>query len=562
MKISDEVNSDFRNHLFYCFRYLNLGEPTQKQYALAEYLQNGPSDFLLQAGRGDGKSVIAACYVSWRILKDPNTTQLVLSATGGKAISFISQVRQILSLVPYMVQFVPDVMDKDNAFGFNVRGRTKIGQDLSVTAKGITSQVTGTHADHILCDDVEIPDNSDTPMAREKLYDRCMELENVKNKVEGASIRMLGTPQSQFSVYLKLGLLYPIIKFPALMPDITLESQCFNVHPYILGLDLEIGQSTQPERFSDDKMLELEAKLGPSMFSLHYRLDTSSADADRYPLHLSDLLVMDCDQEVFPTKVVWANSDQNKRVASFGMRGDLCYLPMYISSEQSTYMETMLFIDPSGRGADETALCVASFVNGYVVIHELTGMQGGYDSVTLTKICKLINQYKIKKILYESNYGDGLFGAVLKPVVAQSCGQVSIKEFKVSGAKESRILRTLEPVFAQHRLVFDTKAIQDKENQIQITRLTEKRGALKHDDRIDVLSAAVSHWSDSISIDPDKAIQKNENDAQKKITKDWLSNKRSLGLLGDRISGAVLLNGQEVGKKKSKFGTSILKRRQ
>jgi len=38
-----------------------------------------------------------------------------------------------------------------------------------------------------------------------------------------------------------------------------------------------------------------------------------------------------------------------------------------------------------------------------------------------------------------------------------------------------------------------------------------------------------------------------------------MSNKRSLGLLGDRISGAILLNGQE--PKEKKFGKSILNRK-
>jgi hypothetical protein len=37
-----------------------------------------------------------------------------------------------------------------------------------------------------------------------------------------------------------------------------------------------------------------------------------------------------------------------------------------------------------------------------------------------------------------------------------------------------------------------------------------------------------------------------------------MGNKRVLGLLGDRISGAVLLNGKDIPK--GRFGKSILKR--
>ena len=513
---------------------------------------------LLQAGRGDGKSVIMACYVSWLLLLNHNTTILVLSAGADRAIKFVFQTRAILTQVPYMKDLEPLENDKDSAFGFNVHTRTQFGQDLSVTAKGITSQITGLHADQIIGDDVEIVENSDSPQAREKLWERCLELENVVNKVDVASIRFLGTPQSKDSVYNKLGGIYPTVKFPAVMPDLTNPEEIENVDEYILGLGFEPGESTQPERFPTEKLAEIEAKIGPTNFDLHYKLKTSSADVKRYPLRLEDLIVLDVDPQVFPVKVVHAKSVVNKRVSSFGMKGDLVYEPMHIEPSFAPYNQTILFIDPSGRGADETALCVASFAHGYIVIHELTGIQGGYDSPTLMKICKLINQYKINLVKYESNYGDGMFGKIIQPVIAQNCGQIGIEEYKVTGSKENRILSTLEPIMAQHRLVFDVGVIQDKENQMQITRLQNKRGALKHDDRVDVLSAAVSHWVNALAIDPDRELIHKQQEDYKNQIKDWMGNKRALGILGNRISSAVLLNGKDIPK--ARFGKSILKR--
>lgn len=557
MKAPQEVLEDFRNHLYFSFKYLGLGEPTAKQYAIANRLQENEIDFILQAGRGDGKSVIMACYVSWFLLRDQNTTILVLSATADKAIKFVSQVRNILTLVPYMKDLEPQEFDKDSAFGFNVHNRTKFGQDLSVTARGITSQITGLHADKIVCDDIEIPENSDTPQAREKLWERCLELENVKNKVDNATIQFLGTPQSKDSVYNKLGGIYKIIKFPAVMPDTNNAEDIEDVDEYILGLGLDVDDSTQPERFSTEYMKELEGKVGPVNFDLHYRLKTSTSDQKKYPLRLDDLIVMDLDPEVFPVKVIHAKSVVNRRVSSFGIKGDLVYEPMHIEPSFVPYDQTIMFIDPSGRGADETAICVASFAHGYVAIHELMGIQGGYDTPTLTQICKIINRYGIKMVRYESNYGDGMFGKILQPVVMQNCGPVAIEEYRVSGQKEQRILNALEPTMAQHRLVFDTEVIIDKENQIQITRMQSKRGALKHDDRVDVLSAAVSYWTDALAIDPDREMQiKKQQDYEAQV-KDWMSNKRAIGLLGERISGAVLLNGKDPSEKKIR---SILRR--
>jgi hypothetical protein len=558
MQAPKEVMEDFRNHLYFSFKYLGLGEPTAKQYAMANRLQENAIDFILQAGRGDGKSVIMAAYVSWLLLQKPNTTILVLSATADKAIKFVSQVRAVVTLVPYMKALEPQEGDKDSAFGFNVHNRTKFGQDLSVTARGITSQITGLHADKIVCDDIEIPENSDTPQAREKLWERCLELENVKNKVQDATIQFLGTPQSKDSVYNKLGGIYKIIKFPAVMPDLDNAEDVEDVDPYILGLGLEADESTQPERFTTEGMRELEGRVGPVNFDLHYRLKTSSADNKKYPLRLEDLIVLDVDPEVFPLKVIHAKKDVNRRVSSFGMKGDLVYEPMHIEPQFVPYTQTAMFIDPSGRGADETAICIASFAHGYVVIHELLGIQGGYDTPTLMQVCKLVNRYNINLIRYESNYGDGMFGKIMQPVISEHCGPVAIEEYRVSGQKEVRIVNALEPIMAQHRLVMDTEVLLSKENQMQLTRIQTKRGALKHDDRVDVLSAAVSFWTDALAIDPAREMEVRKEQEYKEKIKDWMSNKRALGILGERISGAVLLNGKDpIDKKNAK---SILKR--
>ena len=246
-----------------------------------------------------------------------------------------------------------------------------------------------------------------------------------------------------------------------------------------------------------------------------------------------DLIVMDCSPELFPEKVVWGRGTALK-LPTYGLNNDFMYPPMWKSQTMIPYTETCLFVDPSGRGADETAVIVISFVNGYVVVHALCGLEGGYDDVTLLKIAKMANSYGVNRILVEANYGDGMFASLLRPIVAAACRQVAIEEFKVSGNKERRILDTLEPVMAQHRLVFDTSVLKDKENQIQITRMQDKRGALKHDDRVDILASAVKQWSDMLTIDPDSLIESNKVKQHAEAVKDWLGNKRMMVLMGDR----------------------------
>lgn len=549
MQAPQEMVEDFRNHLWACFKYLGLGEPTPLQYAMADLMQNGPRDFQLQAGRGAGKSVINACFASWRLLTNPDRTIMVISATSDRAIKFIGQVRKILDVVPYCDHLKPKEFDKDNAFGFNVGCRTIFGQDLSCYAKGITGQITGSHADDIIADDVEIEENADTPYAREKLLNKLAELEQIRNNTPDGCIRILGTFQSTDSIYIKLSNSYPIVKFPAIVPNPDIPGEIDNCAEYILKLDLEVGESTQPERFPLDVLKSREAKIGPRLFSLHYKLDPTLSDRAKYPLKLEDLIVIEVNPELFPEKITWEKRTV-KKIESYGISGDLIYEPQWISPNFIPYVQTTMFVDPSGRGSDETAICVASFINGYVVIHELLGLQGGYEEVLLKKIAKIAYEYDIKVIRVESNFGDAMYCNLLKPVVSELCGQVAVEDFRVTGAKETRIIRSLEPIMAMHKLIFNTKAIKDPENQKQITRITERRGSLKHDDRVDILSSAVSYWQDSLSINPDDQIEKNKEQEYKQTVKEWLSNKRIFGLLGETVSGAIVVNGKPLLNKK------------
>ena len=538
MNIPQEMLEDFRNHLWACFKYLGLGEPTAAQYAMADALQNGPVDMQLQAGRGFGKSVITACFASWLLLKEPNCTIMVVSATGNKATEFISMTRKILDLVPYCQHLRPGDHTTDNAFAFDVEPRTKIGQDKSCFARGITSQITGSHADYVIGDDIEIEGNCETANAREKLLNKVSEFEQIRNV--GGRVVFLGTPQIKDSIYNQLRSGYPVTKFPAVMPDVTVATEVEDVNEWVLQSGLQPGQATQPERFPDEVLLERMAKIGPKLFALHYKLDTSLADFEKFPLRLADLLVIDVHPDMCPEKLIWANSKPMKGVPAFGLTGDIIYEPMWISDKFVPYMQRVMYIDPSGRGSDETAVCIASFANGYIYVHELVGYTGGYEAGILKKIARLAYDYGVKLIRVESNFGDAMFCQLLAPIVSEICGSMSIEDFRATGRKETRIISALEPVMTQHRLVFDKRAICQEETQKQITRIFDKRGSLPHDDRIDCLASTVSYWEDLLCTDVDVIIDKNRQRAHDNVVQTWMNDDRRMGMWSKKLSGAVI----------------------
>ena len=538
MNVPQEMVEDFRNHLWACFKYLGLGEPTPAQYAMADALQSGPVDMQLQAGRGFGKSVITACLASWFLLRDSNCTIMVVSATGNKATEFISMTRKILDLVPYCEYMRPGDHTTDNAFAFDVENRTRIGQDKSCFARGIGSQITGSHADFVIADDVEIEGNCETANAREKLLNKVSEFEQIRNV--GGRVIFLGTPQIKDSIYNQLAGGYPVTKFPAVMPDKQNIAEIENVNEWILQLGIEEGMPTQPERFPFDVLMERQAKIGPKLFALHYKLDTTLADFEKYPLRLSDLIVIDVHPEMCPEKMIWANSKPMKGIPNFGLSGDMVYEPMWVAEKFIPYLQTVMYVDPSGRGEDETGVCVASFANGYVFIHELIGYPGGYEKNILKKIARLAHQYNVSLIRVESNFGDAMYCQLLAPVVAEISNHITIEDYRVTGRKEARIIDALEPVMTMHRLVIDRRAICQEENQKQITRIWDKKGALAHDDRIDCLGAAVSHWEEMLSTDVDVIISRNRERREQAVVKTWLNDDRRMGLWGHKLSGAVI----------------------
>ena len=103
----------------------------------------------------------------------------------------------------------------------------------------------------------------------------------------------------------------------------------------------------------------------------------------------------------------------------------------------------------------------------------------------------------------------------------------SIEEIRHSIQKEKRIIDTLEPVMNQHRLVIDQKALEKDYQSVQhyppesqsrymlahqMTRITKEKGALIHDDRLDVLSMAVSYWVEQMAADADVAMSDRKDD--------------------------------------------------
>ena len=73
------------------------------------------------------------------------------------------------------------------------------------------------------------------------------------------------------------------------------------------------------------------------------------------------------------------------------------------------YSGSVLSIDPSGRGKDETGYAVVKMLNGQLYVPDAGGIKGGYDEKTLKQLVAIAKDNKVNKVVIESNFGDGMF---------------------------------------------------------------------------------------------------------------------------------------------------------
>ncbi len=403
----DPLADDFRNMLYVVWKHLGLPDPTPEQYDIAYYLQHGPKRKMIMGFRGVGKSWIYGAFVCWRLYRNPDWKIMVVSASKTAADSLSKFVKRLIDEMPTLNHLRARPGQQDSMIMFDV-GPAKTSKDPSVKSVGITGQITGSRADEIIADDIETTNNSNTHTSRERLLELVKEFSAVI-KPESGYITYLGTPQSEMSIYKTLpGRGYQIRVWPARVPE---DPDKYHGHlaPMILDMiarGVRAGTPVSP-RFPEHVLMEKEAEYGRSGFLLQFMLDTSLADADRYPLKLADMMVMDLDPRMGPVKLVWGQQADAvlNDLPNVGLDGDRLYGPVWMAKEMAEYTGCVMAIDPSGRGKDETAYAIVKMLHGNLFLVAAGGFSDGYSEATLRALAVLAKTHDVKHVIVEANFG-------------------------------------------------------------------------------------------------------------------------------------------------------------
>ena len=553
-KVTEQhLKDDFVLFVHYIWDLLGLPAPTKVQILIAKFMMDSQHPRkIIEAFRGVGKSYLAYAFVVWKLWNDPDLKFLIVSASKTRADNFSITCQSFIDLCPFLHHLRPTSRDTVYSKVKWTVGPAKPSGSPSVMSVGIESNFTGSRADFVLADDVESEKNSWTVDQREKLIRLVGEFEAIKKADEGkgntSEVLFLGTPQNEESLYNYLhesGLYtvriwpgrYPMVnKVPAYKGKLCpiIEDELYS------NEDLE-WLPTDPKRFTDADLTEREMMYGKAGFFLQFMLDTELSDAERYPLRTSDLLVYPVPSTKAPAQMSHGKTKENtlQNLPRLGFSADRWYKPMFVDSEFLPYESSILAVDPSGTGTDETGYVVIKSLMGYLYIAQAGGLTGGYDESVLRKLSLIAKEEKVNKVVIEKNFGDGMFLHLWKPVL-HSVWPCTMEEVRSTTQKERRIIDTLEPVMARHRLVVDPSVIEhdyktsveavDSKNKsklpyslfYQMTRLTKDRGSLVHDDRLDALAIGVGYYTERMSRDADKELDRMKADRHN----EWLRKKR------------------------------------
>ena len=569
----------FEDFLYDCMTELMGFQCSELQVDIARFLQSDVQNGMIQAQRSQAKSTIVAMFAVWQLIHDCKHRVLIISAGSEVAAEIANWVIQIIMNWDILECMRPDRQHGDRASSkaFDIHWQLKGPEKSpSVACIGITANMQGRRADLLIPDDIESSKNGTTETQRNALEHLSKDFTSICQK---GRIMYLGTPQTVDSIYNNLSERGFVIRvwtgrFPTeeeekiygdtLAPFIVQQMEADPTLRKGGGLSGDRGQPTDPLLLGEEALVKKELDQGAAYFNLQHMLNTELSDSLRHPLKPKNLIVMDFATDKTSGEITWLPSPEKKIPAQgFNCKPQL-YRPFTVSTEMYEYEGKHMYVDTAGGGenGDETVAAVTYFLHGYILLAEICKLPGGYGDDKYNTLSQLALRHGVNGIEVEKNFGFGAFASAWRPVLAKvyrdagKSGCPAIEDVWESGQKELRIIDTLEPIMARHRLIVHTDIIEYDLNSVkkypvadqpsyqffhQMSKISREKGALIHDDSIDAVAGSCRKWVDHIAVDEKIASKQKETDENVAFFAEWGAdtgqwhNNGTLGLASDRF---------------------------
>lgn len=463
-------NADFK--LFSVLWNQSQGRKTPPLHLkMADWLEarwkKGDTRLLLMAFRSAGKSSIVGLFAAWLIYRNPDIRILVLAADFTLAKKMVRNVKRIIECHPLTTHLKPERADQWASDRFTVKRMMEL-RDPSMMAKGVSSNITGSRADIVICDDVEVPNTCDSADKRADLREKLSEIAYVL--VAGGAQLYVGTPHHYYSIY-------------ADMPRTEIgEEQPFLDGFERLSLPLIDGQGaiTWPERYSAQAVAQMKREAGPNKFDsqmmlkpvniMQGRLDPDALQPYDAPLEYDRML-----QTLF--------------IGQMKMVGASCWW------------------DPAfGRGSGDDSVCAVVFTDegGNYYLHHLAYIrvneQDDTDEATQQSrvVAALAKEFYIPAIAVETNGIGRFLPNILRNELTRARAPARVQEISSRRPKAVRIIEGFDALMAAKRL-FIHKSVCDTPFLMEMREWRPNtRSGASHDDGLDAVAGALSLQPDRL----------------------------------------------------------------
>ncbi|KAF0225922.1 MAG: hypothetical protein FD176_77 [Rhodospirillaceae bacterium] len=428
---------------------------------LARKYKSHHRELLLMAFRNSGKSTIVGLFCAWALLCDPNLRIIILAADFALAKKMVRNVKRIIERHPLTQGLKPKRRDHWASDQFTVNRPGEL-RDPSMVAKGIGANITGSRAEIVICDDVEVPNTCDSAPKRQDLRERLGEIEYVL--VPGGLQLYVGTPHSFYTIY-------------ASQPRLEAgEERTFldGFHRLELPLLDKNGASAWPERFPADKIAGIRRRTGPNKFDsqmmlMPVNIADGRLDPDRLRLYQADL--------------VYAEGNG---------------LPV-LSLDDKRLVSASCWWDPAygAPGKGDASVVAALFTDqegGYWLhrVQYLTHDSARADEDEATQLCRqvagFVQDLHLPSVCLETNGLGRFLPGLLRRELAKAGYPCAVVEVASRKAKDQRIIDAFDAVLAAgalsvHRSVWATPFVAEMREW--------QPGGKCHDDGLDAVAGCL-----------------------------------------------------------------------
>jgi hypothetical protein len=410
--------------------------------------EGASSHQLLLLPRDHGKSALAAYLAAWLLTRDPTLRILYISSTANLATKQLKFIKDILTSSIYR-QYWPDMVNKDEAKREkwnereiavdHPRRKEEYIRDPSIFTAGLTTNIIGLHCDVDILDDVVVAKNTYEENLREKVKDQYSFL----TSVEGAGARqvVVGTRYHPDDLYSDL-MQMEIEEFDSKTGEYSNKRSLFDIKEYPVE---NVGDGTgeflwpRQQRY-DGKWFGFDAKILHEkkikyINQTHFRAQYYNDPRDTESAPINRNLFQYYDRS-------WLNHDKGKWFYK-GHR-----LNIYAAVDFAFSLE---------KTADSSAIVVVG-IDGYknYYVLDIDRFKTGSISEYFKHILQLYEKWGFHKIRAEVSVAQSVIVNDLKENYIRPMGlSLAVDEHRPSrwqGAKEERILASLEPKYANRQV--------------------------------------------------------------------------------------------------------------